>query len=78
VEIFDFMVDMGSFNIQTNKIKRILKIFFKFFKFSNFSNFSNFDALVIFKKVCETLTPYNSVISKATKTSLYVTVGPKC
>jgi hypothetical protein len=37
----------------------------------NLKKKSNFAALVIFKKVCETLTPYNSYISKDTKTSFY-------
>jgi hypothetical protein len=37
----------------------------------NLKKKSNFAALVILKKVCKTLTPYNSVIFKATKTSLY-------
>jgi hypothetical protein len=67
---FEFMVDMASFNIQTiNKIiifqfsKKICPKILKF-KIWIWFFFSNFATWVIFIKVCETLTAYNSVIGQ--------------
>jgi hypothetical protein len=74
---FVFMVDMASFNIQTNN-KIIIFPFSKknvqrfwFLKSEFEKKKSNFATWVYLKKVCESLTTYNSIFFKAYKTCLY-------